>query len=242
MNRPLIFSGTTEGRTLSEKLSAAGIAHIVCVATEYGGLVMEPSRFADVRKGRKTALEMYDLMKEEAGIVFDATHPYAADVSRNILTACRAAAKEYANRTTQRTEALNQKTTLGNYAQQVDAVLKDIQLAMPTWNEMEAAEVVEVSDLLPLVHRTLSQVTSLLEQQKSAQEASNRNQLALNEFLQKNAHYEVSLLESLNRYSANEIQARQNGLVEDAPQTQAAPPAVQQTDSTQLPSLNLPQK
>ena len=95
MNRPLIFSGTTEGRTLSEKLSAAGIAHIVCVATEYGGLVMEPSRFADVRKGRKTALEMYDLMKEEAGIVFDATHPYAADVSRNILTACRAAAKEY---------------------------------------------------------------------------------------------------------------------------------------------------
>ena len=95
MNRPLIFSGTTEGRTLSEKLSAAGIAHIVCVATEYGGLVMEPSRFADVRKGRKTALEMYDLMKEEAGIVFDATHPYAADVSHNILTACKAADKEY---------------------------------------------------------------------------------------------------------------------------------------------------
>ena len=118
-----------------------------------------------------------------------------------------ASAKEYANRTAQRTEALNQKTTLGNYAQQVDAVLKDIQLAMPIWNEMEADEVVEVSDLLPLVHRTLSQVTALLEQQKSAQEASNRNQLALNEFLQKNARYELSLLESLNRYSSNEIQA-----------------------------------
>ena len=42
--------------------------------------------------------------------------------------------------------------------------------------------------------------------------------------------------------TANEILERQNGLVEDAPQTQAAPPAVQQTDSTQLPSLNLPQK
>ncbi len=118
-----------------------------------------------------------------------------------------ASAKEYANRTAQRTEALNQKTTLGNYAQQVDVVLKDIQRAMPAWQEEEAAEVVEVSDLLPLVHRTLSQVTALLEQQKSAQEASNRNRLALNEFLQKNAQYEVSLLESLNRYSANEIQA-----------------------------------
>ena len=95
MKKPLIFSGTTEGRLLSEKLTASGIAHIVCVATEYGELVMEPSGLADVRKGRMTALEMYDLMKFEADKVFDATHPYAADVSHNIRTACLAADKEY---------------------------------------------------------------------------------------------------------------------------------------------------
>ena len=95
MKKPLIFSGTTEGRTLSEKLTASGISHIVCVATEYGELVMEPSTLADVRKGRMTALEMYDLMKFEADKVFDATHPYAADVSHNILTACLASDKEY---------------------------------------------------------------------------------------------------------------------------------------------------
>ena len=95
MRRPIIFSGTTEGRTLSEKLTASGIAHIVCVATEYGELVMEPSELADVRTGRMTALEMYDLMKFEVDKVFDATHPYAADVSHNILTACLAADKEY---------------------------------------------------------------------------------------------------------------------------------------------------
>ena len=80
---------------LSEKLTASGISHIVCVATEYGELVMEPSTLADVRKGRMTALEMYDLMKFEADKVFDATHPYAADVSHNILTACLASDKEY---------------------------------------------------------------------------------------------------------------------------------------------------
>lgn len=80
---------------LSEKLAASGIAHIVCVATGYGGLVMEPNGLADVRTGRMTALEMYDLMKFEADKVFDATHPYAADVSHNILTACLAADKEY---------------------------------------------------------------------------------------------------------------------------------------------------
>lgn len=95
MKKPLIFSGTTEGRTLSEKLTASGISHIVCVATEYGELVMEPSALADVRTGRMSALEMYDLMKFEADKVFDATHPYAADVSHNILTACLAADKEY---------------------------------------------------------------------------------------------------------------------------------------------------
>ena len=94
MKKSLIFSGTTEGRTLSEKLTASGIAHIVCVATGYGELVMEPSSFADVRTGRMTALEMYDLMKSEADTVFDATHPYAEDVSHNILTACLAADKE----------------------------------------------------------------------------------------------------------------------------------------------------
>lgn len=95
MKKPLIFSGTTEGRELSEKLSAAGIRHIVCVATEYGELVMEPDEMADVRTGRMTALEMYDMIKAEAEKVFDATHPYAADVSHNILTACLAADKEY---------------------------------------------------------------------------------------------------------------------------------------------------
>ena len=95
MKKPLIFSGTTEGRMLSEKLTASGIAHIVCVATGYGELVMEPGGLADVRTGRMTALEMYDLMKFEADKVFDATHPYAADVSHNILTACLAADKEY---------------------------------------------------------------------------------------------------------------------------------------------------
>ena len=49
MKKPIIFSGTTEGRQMSEKLSAAGIDHIVCVATEYGELVMEKTPYADIR-------------------------------------------------------------------------------------------------------------------------------------------------------------------------------------------------
>ena len=93
--RPVIFSGTTEGRKLSEKLTAYGIAHIVCVATGYGELVMEPSSFADVRMGRLSGIQMYDLIKAEGSVVFDATHPYAAEVSSNIRNACLASDHRY---------------------------------------------------------------------------------------------------------------------------------------------------
>ena len=41
--------------------------------------------------------------------------------------------------------------------------------------------------------------------------------------------------------TANEIQARQNGLVDDTPQTQPAPQE-QMADSMSLPSLNIPQE
>ena len=93
--RPLIFSGTTEGRHISERLSGAGVEHIVCVATTYGELVMQDSPYADVRMGRLTEPEMEKLIADEAEIVFDATHPYAAVVSENIRRACLAAGREY---------------------------------------------------------------------------------------------------------------------------------------------------
>ena len=69
MKKPLIFSGTTEGRQMSERLSAAGIEHIVCVATEYGELVMQPDPHADIRQGRLDRDEMQKLMAEEASAV-----------------------------------------------------------------------------------------------------------------------------------------------------------------------------
>ena len=95
MKRPLIFSGTTEGRLMSERLSRAGIAHIVCVATGYGELVMQKNEYADIRQGRLSEEEMRDMIAAEAGRVFDATHPYAAAVSENIRGACRAAGADY---------------------------------------------------------------------------------------------------------------------------------------------------
>ena len=95
MKKPIIFSGTTEGRQMSEKLSAAGIDHIVCVATEYGELVMEKTPYADIRQGRLDAEGMQELISAEASSVFDATHPYAEEVSENIRKACENTRKGY---------------------------------------------------------------------------------------------------------------------------------------------------
>ena len=95
MMKPVIFSGTTEGRELSEALSAKHISHIVCVATEYGRLVMHPDHFADIREGRLDADEMGAMIASESSIVFDATHPYADAVSANIQKACEDTGVEY---------------------------------------------------------------------------------------------------------------------------------------------------
>ena len=52
MDKIVIFAGTTEGRTLSEAIGEAGIAHTVCVATDYGEEVLkeEPCALGKVHK------------------------------------------------------------------------------------------------------------------------------------------------------------------------------------------------
>lgn len=44
LSKILIFAGTTEGRKLSEHLCERGIEHTVCVATEYGEIVLQEIR------------------------------------------------------------------------------------------------------------------------------------------------------------------------------------------------------
>ena len=45
MKQIIVFSGTTEGRLLSQALGRRGIPALACVATEYGGqLAGEPPR------------------------------------------------------------------------------------------------------------------------------------------------------------------------------------------------------
>lgn len=86
-----LFAGTTEGRKLSECLVRAGIRHTVCVATEYGEVVLEPHPLRGVRCGRMDRQEMEGFLAEgNFAVAVDATHPFAKDVTDNIRAAVEA--------------------------------------------------------------------------------------------------------------------------------------------------------
>ena len=60
-----------------------------CAATEYGGSLLKENEFLHVSAGRLKTEDMEELFRREAPeIVLDATHPYAAEVTKNIRTAC----------------------------------------------------------------------------------------------------------------------------------------------------------
>lgn len=97
MSRILIFAGTTEGRKLSEHLCKRGIEHTVCVATEYGEIVLQENPLAHVHMGRMDSEGMRSFFaQQKCKLIVDATHPYAAVVTENIKQAVYAFNKAHA--------------------------------------------------------------------------------------------------------------------------------------------------
>lgn len=88
MKKIAIFAGTTEGRKLSEYLAEAEIAHTICVATEYGEIVLKEHPLVKVHQGRMNQEEIESFLKDKNfAAVVDATHPFAKEITYNIKTA-----------------------------------------------------------------------------------------------------------------------------------------------------------
>ena len=89
LKKLLIFGGTTEGRLLAEFCGRHDIPAAVSVATDYGSEILPEFRTVRVLQGRKNAEKIRNLLETgEYDLVLDATHPHAAEVSREIRTAC----------------------------------------------------------------------------------------------------------------------------------------------------------
>lgn len=90
MKEILIFAGTTEGRRLSECLADSGIQNTVCVATQYGEMVLNEHPLVKIHCGRMDKTEIEEFIKNgDYSVVVDATHPYAEIITENIKAAVR---------------------------------------------------------------------------------------------------------------------------------------------------------
>ena len=85
----VLFAGTTEGRQLAELAKELGISTVACVATEYGGSLVEAGGSLRVSTGRLDKEAIKALLKAESPrLVLDATHPYADHISRTLTAVC----------------------------------------------------------------------------------------------------------------------------------------------------------
>lgn len=96
----IIFGGTTEGRELARILADRGALVTVSVATELGEEMLrdisseeEPGHFRTL-VGRMNVEEMQGIIREY-DICYDATHPYAVEVTANLREACRKTGTKY---------------------------------------------------------------------------------------------------------------------------------------------------
>ena len=96
MSKICIFAGTSEGRKLVEQLCGRGLKITVCVATEYGEVLLGEHPDVQIRAGRMDRQQMEEMLCSEGfTLVVDATHPYADKVTENIAAACKNKGIEY---------------------------------------------------------------------------------------------------------------------------------------------------
>lgn len=96
MYKICVFAGTTEGRQLIEFLAQQPVELTACVATEYGQSLLPEGEHLRVFSHRMPREEMNGMVcGERFDLVIDATHPYAAEVTRSIAEVCAEAGVEY---------------------------------------------------------------------------------------------------------------------------------------------------
>jgi precorrin-6x reductase len=92
-----VFSGTSDGNALANRLAACGNAVVVSAATEYGAtLVQEDCPGVTVWAGRAgVEARRRVLVASGASALIDATHPYAGAISQQLIALSRELDIEY---------------------------------------------------------------------------------------------------------------------------------------------------
>lgn len=95
-NKICVFAGTTEGRQLVKNISDNGMNVTACVATEYGEVLIEKCDNITIHTGRLDTKQMIEYFNtHQFDVIIDATHPFAAIVTDNLINATQFCNIEY---------------------------------------------------------------------------------------------------------------------------------------------------
>jgi precorrin-6A/cobalt-precorrin-6A reductase len=85
----LVIGGTSDGREIAQQLKNSGCIVLISTATDYGYNIAHNSGL-DVIKGKLDCKGLVALMDNYLiRLVVDASHPYAEEITKNTLDACR---------------------------------------------------------------------------------------------------------------------------------------------------------
>lgn len=92
----MVFAGTSDGREILYKLEQYGLQLLAATATEYGGSLISDSPNIKIYAKPLNDQQMKEVfLREEVHCIIDATHPYAINVSRNLIQVCEEMAIDY---------------------------------------------------------------------------------------------------------------------------------------------------
>jgi len=81
-----LFSGTSEGRKIIMELDKKNLRTLVFTATGYGSSLVSTSKNIKINSGPLSKDQIKKVFKErEIKKILDATHPYAENISRNLI-------------------------------------------------------------------------------------------------------------------------------------------------------------
>lgn len=91
-----LIAGTSEGREILSLLNKYTDDILVSTATEYGGELLKKYKFKLLNTKPLDKEEMIGIFKENhVNVVIDSSHPYAIEVSRNLIEVCKFLNIEY---------------------------------------------------------------------------------------------------------------------------------------------------
>jgi len=141
----LIFGGTTEGRELAEWCAKNNTAADVSVTTDYGARLLGANDLLNIFTGRLDSGEMESLIRAGCySAVVDATHPYAAEATKNIRRACSGTGTAYYRLLRESSELSG--TVVASTAEAAELLNRSDKKILSTLGSKELPELSEITD------------------------------------------------------------------------------------------------